>query len=590
MLPEKDIALRQREGERIARLNAHSKETLRVGVLSTFNVGLIEPFLHERLSQNGEIPRFYMGPFGQVSQELLNPESALHHFQPNVVIVLTAAQDLLAPIFHLERMDDGGRRAYVENCISDLRSALLVLVREQPGAVCYLSCINTCEAPIPNVLDPSSALRGQRILQQLLTEFTALSSLSPRIVNVDWNWDTTPGGTDLYDDDRLWYLARMRLNLRGLAQFSQLFYRHYCAYRGTSRKVLVTDLDGTLWGGVVGEAGLQGIVLGGDGIGLAFQDVQRAMLAYLESGVLLAICSKNNPADVLDVFEKHSGMVLRKSHFAGTRINWKDKTQNLRDLADELNVDLDSFVFIDDNPAERDLVRTLMPEVLVPELPVDPVQRPRFLRKLTCFDRIAVTKEDRVRVDSYGQQAQRMELKSTSKSFEQFLASLQQVVSIEPVHSGTVARAAQLCQRTNQFNLTTKRYTLGDLENFSSNKILELYTLRARDRYGDNGVVGFAMLRFVGDVAEIDTLLMSCRALGRKLEDVFLSFLAQRARDRGARCLEGHYQATAKNSQAAKFYQERSFVPEDDNVFVLDLTKYTPLTIPEVSLEVMTIA
>src|SRR5439155_2837189 len=213
------------------------------------------------------------------------------------------------------------------------------------------------------------------------------------------------------------------------------------------------DLDDVLWGGVVGEVGLSGIELGEDGIGLAYQDLQRELLGLSRAGVLAAAASKNNPGDVDEVLDKHPGMVLRRGHFAALRVNWRDKVTNLRELAEELDLGLDSFVFLDDNPVERDWVRAALPEVLVPELPHDPVERPAFLRRAPWFRRISVTSADAARTESYQAQSRRRELRGTVTSFDDFLAELGQEIVVEPLHEGSLARAAQLAQRTNQFNL-----------------------------------------------------------------------------------------------------------------------------------------
>jgi FkbH-like protein len=264
-------------------------------------------------------------------------------------------------------------------------------------------------------------------------------------------------------------------------------------------------------------------------------------------------------------------MVLQREHLAAVRINWQDKVTNLRELAEELNLGLDSFVFFDDNPIEREWVRGSIPEVLVPQLPKDPAKRPAFLSRMTFFQRITLTEEDLRRPQAYKAQAQRVELHSRAASFEEFLVSLKQEVTIEPVHESSLARTAQLCQRTNQFNLTSQRYTVTDIERLATSSAIEIYNLAVRDRFGDSGITGVGILRFGGEKVEVDTLLLSCRVLGRKVEDVFLAFLAERARARGARYLIGRYSPTGKNQQVATFYPDRGARTVAEGVFILDL-------------------
>src|SRR5438128_1954902 len=292
----------------------------------------------------------------------------------------------------------------------------------------------------------------------------------------------------------------------------------------------------------------------------------------VRAGVLVVAASKNNPGDVDEVLEKHPAMVLRRDDFAALRVSWEDKATSLRELAGELDLGLDSFVFLDDNPVERDWVRAALPEVLVPELPHDPVERPGFLRRAPWFRRISVTGADAARTESYQAQSRRRDLRRAVASFDDFLAELGQEVVVEPLHEGSVARAAQLAQRTNQFNLTTRRYTVPELEAIAADPSAEAYTLALSDRFGDSGITGLAILRFLDGTAEVDTFLLSCRVLGRRVEDAFLAFLAERARERGARTLVGRYVESPRNEQARSFYPERGFEPRGD-AFRLDLDR-----------------
>jgi FkbH-like protein len=425
--------------------------------------------------------------------------------------------------------------------------------------------------PAPHVLDPRAPERGQVVVERFLAEVRGLGALSARVVVVDWEWAGRAGGA-AYRDARLWYLARMRLSPQGLAALADAVAEHVAASRGLSRKVVAVDLDDVLWGGVVGEVGLAGIELGEDGIGLAYQDLQRELLGLSQVGVLVVAASKNNPGDVDEVLDRHPGMVLRREHFAALRANWQDKVTNLRELAEELDLGLDSFVFLDDNPVERDWVRAALPEVLVPELPHDPVERPAFLRRAPWFRRISVTGADAARTESYLAQSRRRELHARVTSFDDFLAELGQEVVVEPLHEGSLARAAQLAQRTNQFNLATRRYTVAELEAIAADPATEAYTLALSDRFGDSGITGLAILRFLDGTAEIDTLLLSCRVLGRRVEDAFLAFLGERARERGARVLLGRYVESPRNEQVRSFYPERGFEPDGDG-YRLDLER-----------------
>jgi FkbH-like protein len=571
MLTEREVLSRQKAGVKLGQQTGQAAATLRIGVLSSFGIEMMAPFLRERFHHLGDSISLYFGPFGQITQEMLNPDSGLYRFQPDLVLAVVAAEDLLAPLLELTVSGGPEAEALLAARVDELRNGVNALLNARPGCTCYLAALSQGQIPAPNILDTVAPLRGQCAFQHFREQVRKLPAGFSRLVLIDWDWHTAGDGASQYHDDRLWYLARMRLNARGMAELSRLLARHVAAFRESAKKVIVADLDNTLWGGVVGEAGLAGITLGQDGVGRAFKDFQRALLAYRETGVLLALCSKNNPADAWEVFDRHPEMALKRNHFAAARINWTDKAQNIREMAEELNLGLDSFVFLDDNPVERDWVRSALPQVAVPELPADPAERPRFLRELELFDKIRLTGEDRLRAEAYAAQAQRAGLRAGSNSLEDFLASLEQVITIDPVDDATLGRAAQMCQRTNQFNLTTRRYTIADLERLRQNPQWELHAVAVRDRYGDNGIVGLAMLHFEGRQAEIDTLLLSCRVLGRKVEDALLSHLSQRAAARGVARLYGLYAPTAKNSQVADFYPSRGFQPAGEGRFAVDL-------------------
>jgi FkbH-like protein len=331
------------------------------------------------------------------------------------------------------------------------------------------------------------------------------------------------------------------------------------ALTGRLCKAVAVDLDNTLWGGIVGEDGTDGLALDDEYPGSAYRELQRALLDLHRRGIMLAVCSKNNPADALEVLERHPGMLLRPEHFAAMRINWNDKVSNVLEIAAELNIGIDAVAFLDDNPAERELIRRLLPEVTVVELPADPIEFADTVRSAPVFERSTLTSEDRARGRYYTEERQRRELEQRTSSVEDFLESLDIRVEIAPLRSASLARAAQLTQKTNQFNLTTRRYTEQELAALADSSTARVYTLRAADRFGDAGIVGVAILKLAAGECEIDSLLMSCRVIGRTIETAFLSTLVDEARGDGARTIFGRFVPTAKNAPAKDFYPEHGF-------------------------------
>ena len=576
MAPE--LSARRRRGAEL--LRSSDQPDAELAVLSTFNLDLLPPFLAEALDRHGVARRLWLAGFDQLAPQIANPASELYARAPGDVLLAPAPEDLLAPLYDgAQRPELAGER------VAELRVQVQTLLERLPGATIHLAVMGAERAPAEHLLAPSAPGRGQAALALLDAGLRALDTLDPRVVVADFDWAARSSGRAALQDPRLWYLGRMRLNPAGHALLADVVAGGLAVQRGVGRrKVLAVDLDDTLWGGVVGEVGPAGIGVGGEGVALAFQDFQRELARLQDSGVLIALCSKNDPEYAMAAFD-HAGMVLQREHVVAQRVNWRDKATNLRELADELDLGLDAFVFLDDSPREREWVRQALPMVCVPELPADPADRPAFLARAPWFRTLQVTHADRTRAASYQAQGERRRAAASAGSFEAYLASLEQILTIEPVTEATLPRAVQLCQRTNQFNLTTRRHDHAELERLLADPAAELVTLAVTDRFGDSGITGLAITVHDGGEAELDTLLMSCRLLGRRVEDAFLAVLARRARDRGARTLIGRYEPTERNGQVARFFAERGFAPAGERRWRLDLDAGLPEAPPQLAVE-----
>lgn len=357
-------------------------------------------------------------------------------------------------------------------------------------------------------------------------------------------------------DWKYWFISQMSLNPRLSKEFLVWFQQKLNQIALKRKKCLVLDLDNTLWGGVLGEEGVQGIQIGGDYPGKAFHLFQEALKELTRLGVMLAICSKNNEADVWEAFEKNPFMVLRQDDFVAWRIDWNDKAANIRELAEELNVGLDSLVFVDDNPSERELVRQTLPMVAVPEFPEQPYGLIPFFRDVCdrYFRVFSITAEDREKTAQYRANAKRAQSRQAFTDLRSFLESLSIHMDIMPADDFNIPRIAQLTQKTNQFNLTTRRYTEPEVRNCLASG-WNIRCLQVSDRFGDSGIVGCVFLH--GN--EIDTLLLSCRVLGKGIEEAFLKYVLQRLRDQGVRSVTARYIPTAKNGMARDFYEKCGF-------------------------------
>lgn len=360
---------------------------------------------------------------------------------------------------------------------------------------------------------------------------------------------------DLFDW-KFYFISQMGVNPKLTKDFQSWWSRKMDGIALKRKKCIVLDLDNTLWGGVLGEDGISGIKIGGDYPGKAFAFFQKSLLQLSKAGVILAVCSKNNEADVLEAWEKNPFMVLKKEHFAAYRINWTDKATNIKELAEELNIGLDSFVFVDDNPTERELIKQLLPMVSVPEFPAQPYELPVFFKQLVedYFKVYSITEEDKKKTEQYKANAARAQAQHSFADFGAFLESLDIQITIEPANEFNIPRIAQMTQKTNQFNLTTRRYTDADVKGFLANG-WKIWCISVADRFGDNGITGCIMV----DGDTIDTFLLSCRILGKGIEKAFIRKILALLKEDGVETVKASYLPTAKNAQVADFYDHCGF-------------------------------
>jgi len=368
------------------------------------------------------------------------------------------------------------------------------------------------------------------------------------------------------EGSRLWYLAKIPFSpavFRAAAAEVQAAVR---GIAGQARKMVIVDLDDTLWGGVVGDIGWENLRLGGhDPVGEAFVDFQYELKSLTHRGIILGIVSKNTESVALEAMRSHPEMILRPEDFAGWRINWSDKAANLLELAREVNLGLDSIVFLDDHPGERARVRSALPDVLVPEWPEDPLRYADHLRALDCFDSPVLSLEDVSRSEMYASERERRSTLESVGSVEEWLQSLQIEVQWAPLSQPNLQRAAQLLNKTNQMNLTTRRMTEGELQNWASSEGRQFWTVRVADRFGEYGLTGLMSLEEKGEEGHIIDFVLSCRVFGRMVEETMVHILASHARQRGLARLCASYLATPKNTPCLQFWTERSrFSPSAD--------------------------
>ena len=356
---------------------------------------------------------------------------------------------------------------------------------------------------------------------------------------------------------KYFFISQMAFNPKIVPAFKKWFNKLTDEISFKCKKCLVLDLDNTLWGGILGEDGINGIKIGGGYPGNAFLSFQKGLIELSKNGVILTICSKNNEKDVLEAWGKNPFIVLKKEYISAYRINWQDKATNIKELSQELNIGLDSFVFIDDNPAERELIKQIFPMIETPDFPVKPYILPVFFAGLVndYFKTYSTTEEDKKKTKQYKINALRNKEQQTFTDFSTFLKSLNIELSIMAADKFNIPRIAQMTQKTNQFNLTTKRYTDSDIKNFLKDGY-KIFCLSVKDKFGENGITGCIIIN--GN--KIDELLLSCRILGKNIEYEFLkSILNKLNSEYGFNEIIAQYIPTLKNSQVESFYDKFGF-------------------------------
>jgi FkbH-like protein len=536
----------------------------RLAILRSFTIEPLVPMLRASAFAAGIDLIAQVGDFNAYSQEILDPDSRLYQFAPDVAILCVQTRDIAPDLWDsFTSLSENKINAAIVR-VADMFDELITQFRRNSQAHLILHNLELPPTPNQGALDSQITTSQVAAIEQVNQRLRQTALKHRGVYLLDYDSVVARYGRSRWTDERKWLTMRAPIAASAMIELVNEWLRFLHPITGRVCKALVVDLDNTLWGGVIGEDGLEGIKLNNEYPGASYLSLQKAILDLYYRGVILAVCSKNNHADAMAVIEDHSEMLLRPRHFAALKINWNDKAQNLREIAAELNVGLDALAFLDDSPAERALIRSELPEVTVIELPDDPISYAQTLRDCPAFERLTLSEEDRNRGNYYAEQRQRTESRQSATSLEDFYRSLDQEVEIAPVNSRTLARVAQLTQKTNQFNLTTRRYSEQQVAEMASDLSCRVYSTRVVDRFGDHGLVGVVIIRETGDTWEIDNLLLSCRVIGRTIETAIMSFVAEEARAAGVKQMLGWFLPTKKNVPAMDFYPSHQFQMLDE--------------------------
>jgi FkbH-like protein len=508
--------------------------------------------------------------YDQLDRQILDEASELHEFGAEYIVISVCAEKL----WERFATTPGDRRVtFADDVAAEMEQWWNAIAARGSARVIQLNCIEINDAIFGHyAAKVPGAFPVQ--LKRLNCEIARRAQAHKQVFVADVAGLAAEAGLANAHDPRLYATAKVAFALDFLPPIARAITGIVKAISGDLKKCLILDLDNTVWGGIIGDDGMENIQVGDLGLGHAFDELQRWAKELRYRGIILAVCSKNDEEVARRPFAEHPDMILRLEDIAVFVANWENKAENIKRIQQTLNVGFDSMVFLDDNPFERNLVRQLLPAVTVPELPEDPALYVAYLRTLNLFETASYSDEDRQRTRQYQEEMQRTDFQKSFTSIDEYLRGLEMRSEVGPFDAYSIPRVAQLTQRSNQFNLRTVRYTEADIERMTRDPDWLTLSFSLQDRFGDHGLVGLIILKKLDDRrAFIDTWIMSCRVLKRGMEEFMVNRTAARCRAAGYECVVGEYLPTAKNKMVKDLYAQMGFAPVDGR-WELDLAAF----------------
>ena len=572
--PDSKLAWRQYVAAQ--RQRANPEFDMRMAIAGSMTVEPLEPHLGAHLLSKKFKPRITVGPFNQLRQICYDHQSVLGGNDFNAIALLWRVEDLF-PDMLAQCLASPAAVGELLREVKSLADAVAHLRKSFKGTL-IVSTPPYPSMPGFELLDMGQASSGMTAFNAVAQFWTREIAQMERVRLFDLHGLMLNAGIKQAQDVRKWQLYRQPYTEAFWQEIGWMLGRMIAAEKISPKKCVVLDLDNTLWGGIIGEDGLGGIQLGDDFPGKAYRDFQRYLLHLKSKGVLLAVASKNNPEDAYEVFEKHDAMVVSRKDIAAFEIHWESKVESIKRVAKKLNIGLDSLVFVDDNPKEIGEVTERLPDVSCVMVPEELAYLPGLLAETDFFDFAEVTDEDRRRTEMMAADNIRQETQETM-SEEEFRKSLNLKIDVFAAQKQHLARVTQLINKTNQFTMTTIRRTQDEVEALANSKDAFVLGMDIKDKYGDYGLVGVAILKKENKSCVIDTLLMSCRVLGRGAEDTFIAKIAEAAKTLDCDEMRGKYIPTAKNGMVKDLYQRFNFCydpPTDEWIVKLSQAPKTP--------------
>ena len=536
---------------------------INVGILASFSLNGLEETLRVKCAQKGIDCRTYVGDYNQYNQEIFKSDSKLFQFNPQLTFLILDIRHILGELYFLPySISASERKEFVETKVDEIKKLVETFLDNSNSKL----VITNFQIPVYSpygINEQKEDFGMKQLVYEINNKIRHELKDQPLVFIYDFNEFVMKFGEYNVFNYQDYFFGDIKISIDYIPKFADELLRYVNAVMGITKKCIVLDLDNTLWGGVIGEDGFDNIKLGDDPVGRSFVEFQKRLLALNQRGIILAINSKNNFEDAMEVIKEHPSMILREDNFACMKINWNDKVTNLQEISKELNIGLDSMVFFDDDLINQEFVKASLPEVLVVELQNDSSQFAQIITEMKEFDVLKITEEDVKRNEMYLVQKKRTELKNKIVDFDEFLKQMNIEVNIKKANSFTIPRISQLTLKTNQFNLTTKRYQQEEISSFSSDKDRIVECVQVSDKFGDNGITGVYIIE-KKDSKEwiIDTFLLSCRIMGRKVEEAMLYQIIEKAKNLGIKRIKGKFIPTKKNKPAENFYSDYGFKKE----------------------------
>lgn len=547
--------------------NKGTKE-VKIAFLSNFTINGLAETMKVLCSEQGIYAEIYTSPYNQYTQEILNKSSELYNLKPDIIFILLDIEQFLGDFYYFPyRMDEKQKKSFIKKKYEEIKELITVL-KDSINAKVVLNNLSVPCYSSRGIFENKQEFGFKKAVQIFNDMLDSLALNNSQLFIFDFNSFCSKIGYENLVDSKMYYLGDMKISPSALVKVGFEYMAYIFPLASMTKKCLVLDLDNTLWGGIIGEDGLENIKLGPEKEGRPFLDFQKRILELSERGVILAINSKNNYDDVMEVMKNHKYMILKEDNFACMKINWQDKATNMREIAKELNIGLDSLVFLDDDETNRAMIRELIPEVTVIDLPKDSSLYPKIIENLKVFNVFNITYDDLIRGKMYTDQKKRERLSSAVKDVESFIKQLKIRVAIMDADRFNIPRIAQLTQKTNQFNVTTKRYLEEDIKRFSKSKDYIIKCIQAEDKFGDYGTTGVVIVKRFDKKSswEIDTFLLSCRILGKDIEFTLMQDIIDGAKRESIKEIHGKFIPTKKNKPAEKFFEDCGFRLNKKNV------------------------